>query len=139
MARPEITAQHITQADEIAAVHNRSISYGVDATNPLTAEHLAAREAIDHKAPQTSLGHPDLVKVTRLRLLSDAGFPWWDVSYCYGELRDGTPVRVHLGTDQLRKRGRGVDKGHLIELAKTAGKFAKGLGLLDDDVISTLS
>lgn len=127
------------QADAAQAAHDRAISYGAQATNPLSADDIRAREEIDYSKPPTVLGDPELAKITRLRLVSDYDFPWWDVSYCYGELRDGTPVQVDLGAYQIRKGGRGaVDKGYLIELAKRAGVFAKGLGLLDDATISTL-
>jgi hypothetical protein len=43
------------------------------------------------------------LKITRLRLLSDPGFPYWDVSYCHGETADGRLVHVILPFDQLRK------------------------------------
>lgn len=124
------------QAAAILDAHNRAASYGAHQTNPLTAEHLAARDAIDHSRPPTDLGDPQLARVTRVRLLTDAGFPWYDVSYVYGELRDGTPVTVWLGAGQLRKGHRYGIKGVLVDLARTAGRNAKALGLLDDDVIS---
>lgn len=73
------------------------------------------------------------LKVTRLRLLSDPGFPAWDVSYCHGEL-NGQPVDVELPFSQLRKRGY---RGEIVAYAKQDGIFAKGLGILD--AISTLN
>lgn len=126
------------QADTIAAAHARATSYGAYSTNPLSAADLAARDAIDYSAPETPLSDPNLVKVTRLRLLTDPGFPWWYVSYCYGELRDGTPVRVWLGAGQINKGGKFGFKGHLVELARRAGRNAKALGLLDDSVLSLM-
>lgn len=130
-----VTARHQAAADAVYATHLRAASYGAQQTNPLSAEHIAAREAIDYSKPRTRLGNRELVKVTRLRLVSDPGFPLWDVSYCYGELADGTPVEVDLGACQLSKRNL---KGQLLKLAKEAGRYAKGLGLLDDGVISKL-
>lgn len=76
---------------------------------------------------------PRLARVTRLRLLSDPGFPLWDVSYCWGVLRDGTNVEVQLPFDQLPKRGW---KKEIVRLAKADNVFAKGLGILDN--VSTL-
>ncbi len=76
-----------------------------------------------------------LAKITRLRLLSDPGFPVWDVSYCHGELKDGTPCEVSLPFHQLPK-GKGGINGAIIAHAKQDGVFAKGLGIFD--VISTL-
>lgn len=129
------TVEQYAEAEKIAAASARAASYGAYQTNPLSADDLRARAQIDY-SKQYDLGHPELVKITRLRLLTDAYCPWWDVSYCYGELRDGTPVQVWLGAGQLRKRDL---KGHLIQLAREAGKFAKGMGLLDDDNISKMS
>lgn len=74
-----------------------------------------------------------LARVLRLRLLSDPGFHSWDVSYCHGELKDGTPCRVSLPFDQLPKRGY---IHAIIQHARKDNVYAKGLGVLD--AISTL-
>jgi hypothetical protein len=71
--------------------------------------------------------------VSRLRLVSDPGFPFWDVSYCHGEL-DGRAVRVQLPFSQLPKRG--LSRA-IVEAAKRDHVFAKGLGILEN--ISTLN
>lgn len=105
-------------------------------TNPLTAEHERIREEIDHQDP-VDLCDPALARIVRLRLISDPGFPYWDVSYCYGRLTDGTYVRVNLPWFQFRK-GRPL-KMQLVEMCREAHVFGKGLGILDPDVISTLS
>lgn len=68
-----------------------------------------------------------LKKITRLRLLSDPGFPMWDVSYCMGELHDGTKVWVHLPFDQLPRKN---TTAAIIKYAKRDGIYAKGLGIL---------
>lgn len=109
--------------------------YGAKETNGLVngaAYHQA-------NAGRTHPDHPDGVdwthpglKVTRLRLLTDPGFPFWDVSYCDGEL-DGYHVRVHLPFSQLK---RGNLSRQIIEYAKHGRVYAKGLGILD--CISTL-
>lgn len=75
-------------------------------------------------------------RITRLRLLSDPGFPWWDVSYCHGTLPDGTVVPVDLGESQFRKRD---TVRHLVEVAQREGFNAKRLGLLDKGNWSTLN
>ncbi len=72
------------------------------------------------------------LRVTRLRLLSDPGFPLWDVSYCHGELA-GERVNVMLPFDQLPKNR---VRGTIIDHAKKVGVYAKRLGILD--AISTL-
>lgn len=71
----------------------------------------------------------------RLRLLTDPGFPMYDVSYCYGTLRNGDNVRVSLPFHQLRKR---TWKSDIIDAAKRDGVYAKGLHIMDDDVVSIL-
>jgi len=69
-----------------------------------------------------------LKRIVRLRLLSDPGFPVWDVSYCWGELRDGTPVRVRLPFHQLPKH---AVTAAILTHARREHVYAKGLGLLD--------
>lgn len=78
---------------------------------------------------------PRLARITRLRLLSDPGFPAWDVSYCHGELTDGTACTVSVPFSQLPK-GKGAISGAIIAAAKADGVYAKGLGIFD--AISTL-
>lgn len=74
------------------------------------------------------------LEITRLRLLSDPGFPAWDVSYCHG-LLNGRHVDVQLPFSQLPKYGKGGVKAALYKEAKTTGKFIKGLF----NAISTLN
>ena len=66
------------------------------------------------------------LEITRLRLLSDPGFPAWDVSYCHGVL-NGRHVDVQLPFSQLPKYCKGGVKAALYEEAKRTGKFIKGL------------
>ena len=73
------------------------------------------------------------LRITRLRLLSDPGFPAWDVSYCHGIL-DGEHVDVQLPFSQLPKRKM---VSAIVAHAKRDGVFAKGIGVLD--AISTLN
>jgi hypothetical protein len=70
------------------------------------------------------------LEITRLRLISDPGFPAWDVSYCHGML-DGRHVDVQLPFYQLPKRSM---RGALYKHAKKTGRFIRGLF----DNISTL-
>lgn len=111
--------------------------YGVQETNPIggSARMQELLKKIDEDYGPVSLEDKDLVKITRLRLIGCSWeYPFWDVSYCYGELKDGKTVRVDLGEYRIRKNY----KQHLVEIAKKAGRFGKGMGLLDDGVISTL-
>lgn len=74
-----------------------------------------------------------LARITRLRLISDPGYPMWDVSYVHGELKDGTPVRVSFPEHQFRK---GAVTAGLLAMCKRYGVYAKGLGLLDPSIRS---
>lgn len=102
--------------------------------NPQTEEHIEMREAMDHKDP-VDLDNSQLRRIVRLRLVSDPGYPMWDVSYCYGELKDGTPVRVNLPRYQFSKKNL---KGDLITMCKEVGVYGKELDLFEPHVISTL-
>lgn len=107
-------------------------AYGNEESNPITDEVKAIREAIEQTV---ELSDARLVKITRLRLVTDPGFPMYDLSYCYGELRSGEPVRVNLPEWQFSKR---TLKRDLIEMCRAAGVYGKGMGILDPSVISIL-
>lgn len=100
--------------------------YGVVETNNIST----MRDADDYRGPITSVPwtDPRLKSITRLRLLSDPGFPFWDVSYCYGRLNDGSPVRIYLPFHQLPKIGY---RGAIVKYAQAGNIYAKGLGILD--------
>lgn len=72
------------------------------------------------------------LRVTRLRLLSDPGYPAWDVSYCHGFLGN-EPVRVELPFSDLPKRG---FRRAIVQHAIRDGVHAQRMGLLEN--ISTL-
>lgn len=110
--------------------------YGVREDNNI------ADAAYDHTAlahgVTVDLSDPDLVRVDRIRLLTERGCPFFDLSYCYGTLRDGRHVRVDLGRYQFaRARGKSI-KSQLVDCARAAGRHAHGLHMLDADVISIL-
>jgi hypothetical protein len=64
----------------------------------------------------------------RLRLLTDPGYPYLDVSYCHGRLPSGQPVRVQVPFRDLPRKW----KWALVEHAKRDGIHAKSMGLLDN-------
>jgi hypothetical protein len=66
------------------------------------------------------------LEITRLRLLSDRGFPVWDVPYVH-RILDGRQVDVRVPFIQLPKFGKGGYKAALYAEAKATGKFIKGL------------
>jgi hypothetical protein len=114
---------------------DRARSYGVRMDESLDSAGIAElMESVDHRETVQWNDH-ELARVLRLRLIGcSREYPFWDVSYCYGELRSGKRVRVELPTYQLNRQW----KAHLIELAKRDRVFAKGLGILDEDVVSRL-
>lgn len=104
----------------------------VNETNPIAKGY---HETVTFQIKETVLwSDPRLVKITRLRLVSDPGFPAWDVSYCHGQLRDGTPVAVEVPFSQLPKKNL---MRSILMYAKRDKVFAKGLGLFS--AISTLN
>lgn len=107
--------------------------YGAQETNGLVGDEQS--EWLDRLDGEVYWSDPELARVTRLRLLSDPGFPYWDVSYCYGIRKDGRECRVSLPFHQLPKR---TWKGAIIEWARRDGVYAVGLGLMDPMVVSTL-
>jgi hypothetical protein len=106
-------------------------SYGELESNHWSREQLD--EFLDADMDTVALEDKRLRRIRRLRLLSDPGFPMWDVSYCYGELRDGTKVRVQLPRHQFTK---GKLFTELIQMGKQVGVYMKRLGVFDGDVIS---
>lgn len=93
--------------------------------------------------PTTRTVHWDApnLKVTRLRVVSDRGFPYWDVSYCHGVIGNDY-VRVTLPFSQIPKpyapeaATHGYGRGFIVRAARGAGVYAKGLGILDHGVMS---
>jgi hypothetical protein len=149
------------------SAHVRYVVYMTTTTdprlNPGSAIHLAHEHGSILDAPYThadldwdtyraegdiDITDPRLARVDRIRLLTEAGYPRYDVSYVYGTLRDGRHVRVTLAGHHTLPRtirsGR-LDlmltdvKRALIGIAKETGVYAKGLGMLDDAAISILA
>jgi hypothetical protein len=107
--------------------------YGTHETNGL--EPGVQQELLDSLDGEVYWSDPRLKKIFRLRLLTDRDFPYFDVSYCYGTLDDGTNVRVSLPFHQLTKA---KWKTEIVEWATRDGVFAKGLGIFDPATVSTL-
>ncbi len=87
------------------------------------AYHDAVTRRISRHVPWSVAG----LRVTRLRLLSELGFPAWDVSYCHGDI-DGEPVEVTLPFDQLPRRGL---RTAIVEAATREGVNAQRLGVFE--------
>jgi hypothetical protein len=114
--------------------------YGVREDNNI-ADAQYTHEAVDYSEGNVPLSDPRLVRIDRIRLLTDPGCPFYDLSYCWGTLRDGRHVRVDLGRYQFARSrgGQGKSlKGQLVECAREAKRHAHGLHMLDADVISIL-
>lgn len=135
-------------AHNIEAAIDRSIrtaGWGVRETNPswMNPDYTAM---LDRGFGIVALSDPRLVRIVRLRMNTDDGYDW-EIVYCYGQLDEANGnkiVNVNLGADSIAKKNGRVDRDHLIELATKARRFAKGIGLLDEngrpntDVISTI-
>lgn len=107
--------------------------YGIQESNPI--EYIDGQHPCELLEGTVDLADPSLARITRFRLLGERGFPFWDLSYCYGVLKDGTPVRVQMPESQWPVRG---FERAIVEMCKREGVYAKGLGLLDPAVRSTL-
>ena len=66
--------------------------------------------------------------ITRFRLVSSSGFPFWGVSYCHGTV-NGQDVTVALPFSQLPKRGW---KHAVVQEAKLDKVYAKQLGIFEN-------
>lgn len=121
--------------DDIMTAASRSmdlaVRYGVNETNPLWASEVTHETIEEH----VTLGDKRLARITRLRLLTEPGYPYFDISYVYGVLKDGRHCRIDGAPMHL---GRKTIKRDLIEWAREEGAYAKGLGLLDDSNWSIL-
>lgn len=97
--------------------------------NPLTEGHVARPVTLDWT-------DPELARITRIRFVGDQWRGPFDLSYCHGEHRDGSPVRVRIPTYQV-VGGRNI-KGALIADARRDGVYLKVLctGRSIDDVLS---
>lgn len=100
--------------------------YGATETNGLINPDAYHAE-VDYSRRVAFEDH-DLVTIERLRLISDPGYPVWDVSYCHGRTRDGALVTVDLPRRTFPKRGL---IHALVQMAAGAGRYGKGMGLLD--------
>lgn len=124
------------QEPEVIEEEPKANLYGVRENNPLPK---------GYKGPEARgtvyWTDKNLARITRLRLVSDPGFPMWDVSYCWGVLKDGTEVEVSLPFSQLDKTpGRwntGAMQKDIIRHARRDRVYAKGLGIFS--AISTLN
>jgi hypothetical protein len=77
----------------------------------------------------------ELEKIIRLRLVSDPGYPEWDITYCHGILKDGTNVIVGLPFGSLPKKNY---KKSIKAWAKHSNICPIELGIFKYGVISTL-
>lgn len=127
----------MTNNDDIMTAANRSmdlaVRYGVNETNPIWMSE-ATHENV-HYDLHVTLGDSRLKRIVRLRLLTEPGYPYMDISYCYGQLKDGRYVRLDGVPMSISRR---KPKADLIAWAREEGVNAKALGLLDDNNWSIL-
>jgi hypothetical protein len=111
-------------------------TYGAVETNGMDDHVKALRDAVHNGSGEiVDLGDKRLGRITRLRLVTDRDVPFWDLSYCYGTLKNGEAVRVRFPQSQFPKQGLNQS---LVEMCRSVGAFGKGLGIFDPEVISKL-
>lgn len=115
----------------IDTIDYRNLYGAVEVNGLAPGEQQRLLDELDGEADWTEKG----LKIVRLRLLTDPGFPFYDVSYCYGRTAAGALVRVRLPFYQLRKA---TWKSEIVKHAQRDRVYAKGLGIFDDGVVSTL-
>jgi len=120
-------------------------------TNTWGAEELKAlSDRVDHSTTVLWTSR-QLKRIVRFRIIGYCyDTPWWDFSYCIGELhhyhgqtkcadkscqQEGPLVRVDGPFDKLPRNW----KGEMYKRAVEDNVYAKGLGLFDPDVYSTLA
>jgi hypothetical protein len=89
---------HTNPARQVEVQDQLRRDYGVEATGSVVGQDYHAERA---GAPLLDWTDPQLKRVTRLRLLGDPGLPFLDISYAYGETKDGKPCRVQFPFSQL--------------------------------------
>jgi hypothetical protein len=137
------------QMDSLADVAQR---YGVDVTNQWEpAELNALRDRVDFSTT-VYWTSKQLKRIVRFRIVGYNywEYPWWDFSYCYGELhhyhgstrcadksckQEGPLVQVDGPFDRLPQNW----KGEMYKRAVKDNVYAKGLGIFEEDVYSTLA
>lgn len=118
------------------ATEDRTLYGAVEQAGLLPGEQQRLLDQINADGNQTVYwSDPALKRIVRMRFLTDRGFPLLDHSYTYGELRDGSLVRVQLPFFQLTKRSW---KTELVNWARKDRVYAKALGVFDDGVVSIL-
>lgn len=80
-------------------------------------------------------GLDEIAKLTRVRLLTEAGYPYFDLSYAMGQLADGRHCRVRLDVSSL---GRRTYRSQIAESCKRAGVNANKLGVWNASTYSIM-
>jgi hypothetical protein len=115
---------------------NRNV-YGAREVNGLADPQEYHRRVTQNAKRTVCWKDPDLLKIIRLRMVSDPGFPWYDITYCHGMMKDGEYVKVDLPFDRLFKAKQyGSLSRQIIAYAKKDGVYARRLGILE--AVSTL-
>ncbi len=122
-----------------------------------TADRLAAEYGVQDSNPLPDGGHnwdnfedeaytlrqlqDEGGRISRLRFLTDPGYPYLDVSYVHGVLPNGRNVQITIqGNCSMIRKGRGSEPymSDLIAWAKDEGVYGKAIGMFDRGVWSIL-
>lgn len=131
-----MSATHASATHASPAAQDTADRYGVRYSGVLVDGSY--HEQVDHSAAMT-LAEVAKAKgtITRIRVLAEKRGRWFgDISYVHATLPSGkiVPVLDHPG--QISNMA--ARRGEMIEWAKEAKVFAKGLGLLDDSAWSIM-
>ena len=128
------TAERIVREAAAPTYRNaeRAASYGVHETNPLPD---GGHDWSQFEEGTWSLRQlqDDGGKVCRLRLLTEAGYPYLDISYVHGVLPNGRMVHVQpVRSSLVKAKGSVPSRRDLVQWAKEERVYARGIGLLDE-------
>jgi hypothetical protein len=85
-----------------------------------------------------AFGLDEIAKLTRVRFVTDRGWPYLDLSYAMGELADGRHCRVRIESGKGLSFGRKTYRSEIAAECKALGVNANKLGVWDSGTYSIL-
>lgn len=115
-----------------------AVRYGVNETNPLIAPTDYSQFAEDWYTVSRLVEEGG--RFSRIRLLTERGYPYMDISYIHGVLSSGQPVHININFDGhmlLRKTYRSQLQESLIREGLTKAQV-NALGVWKSETYSIL-
>jgi hypothetical protein len=114
-----------------------SDNYGVIETNNINDFTNDWGQYLDTLADNgRAFGLDEIAKLTRVRLLTEYGYPVFDLSYAMGELADGRHCRVQI--DLPAHLGRKTYRSQIAAECKRLGVNANKLGVWNSAIYSIM-